>query len=181
MGNMALVVFLRGVNVGGHRSFRPSRLTCELGPYEAESVGSAGTFVVFRPGPRAQFLAVLRRKLAFESVVALCDARDLIRLELEQPFRDHPSCPDTVQFVSILSRPGRRVTSLPIRLPENGEWFVRILGSANRLVYGLYRRHMKSIGYLGHIDRLFGAPAAARSWSTILSVLQILKSRQPHL
>ncbi|MGA2119470.1 MAG: hypothetical protein ABSH56_32560 [Bryobacteraceae bacterium] len=38
---------------------------------------------------------------------------------------------------------------------------------------------MKTIGYLGHIDELFGAPAATRSWNTILSVLRILKARQP--
>ncbi len=55
---------------------------------------------------------------------------------------------------------------------------MRIIGSKNRLVYGVYRRHMKTIGYLGQIDRLFGAPATTRSWSTILSVLRILKSRE---
>ena len=42
-----------------------------------------------------------------------------------------------------------------------------------------YRRHMKTIGYLGQIDRLFGAPATTRSWNTILSVLRILKSHEP--
>ncbi len=56
---------------------------------------------------------------------------------------------------------------------------MRIIGSKNRLVYGVYRRHMKTIGYLGQIDRLFGTPATTRSWNTILSVLQILKSHQP--
>jgi hypothetical protein len=38
---------------------------------------------------------------------------------------------------------------------------------------------MKTIGCLGQIDRLFGAPATTRSWNTILSVLRILKSREP--
>ncbi len=56
---------------------------------------------------------------------------------------------------------------------------MRIIGSKNRLVYGVYRRHMKTIGYLGQIDWLFGTPATTRSWNTILSVLQILKSYQP--
>jgi hypothetical protein len=39
----------------------------------------------------------------------------------------------------------------------------------------LYRRHMRTIGYLGEIDGFFGAPATTRSWSTMLSVLRILK------
>jgi hypothetical protein len=43
----------------------------------------------------------------------------------------------------------------------------------------VYRRHMKTIGYLGQIDRLFGAPATTRSWNTILSLLRILKSHEP--
>ena len=52
---------------------------------------------------------------------------------------------------------------------------MRIQGSNGRLVYGVYRRQMKTIGYLGQIDLLFGAPATTRSWGTILSVLRILK------
>jgi hypothetical protein len=43
-------------------------------------------------------------------------------------------------------------------------------------VYGVYRRHMKTIGCLGQIDRLFGAPTTTRGWNTILSVLRILQS-----
>ncbi|HVU48691.1 MAG TPA: hypothetical protein VHD85_21370 [Terracidiphilus sp.] len=64
---------------------------------------------------------------------------------------------------------------MPIAIPEGKEWFVRITGSKSRLVFGVYRRHMKTIGCLGQLDKLFGAPAATRSWSTILSVLRILR------
>ena len=176
---MALIVFFRGINVGGHRAFRPSVLAKELGIYDAVNVGAAGTLVVRKPGLRARFLAELRRKLPFEATIAFCDSRDLIRLEKDNPFGTEPPPADVVQFVSILSEAGHRRVSLPIALPEGGEWLVRIIGSKNRLVYGVYRRRMKTIGYLGQIDRLFGAPATTRSWSTILSVLRILKSYEP--
>jgi hypothetical protein len=95
-----------------------------------------------------------------------------------KPFGTEPPPADVVQFVSILSEAERSV-SLPIALPEAGEWLVRIIGSKNRLVYGVYRRHMKTIGCLGQIDKLFGAPATTRSWNTILSVLRILRSYEP--
>jgi len=121
----------------------------------------------------------LRRKLAFEATIACCNGNDLLRLEMDNPFGTESPRPDVVQFVSILSEPGRRSVSLPITLPESGEWLVRIIGRKNRLVYGVYRRHMKTIGYLGQIDRLFGALATTRSWNTILSVLRILKSHSP--
>ena len=179
MGSMALIVFFRGINVGGHRAFRPSVLAKELGNYDTVNVGAAGTLVVRKPGPQAKFLAELRGKLPFEATIAVCNGSDLIRLEKDNPFGTKPPPADVVQFVSILSKPGRRGVSLPIALPEGGEWLVRIMGSKNRLVYGVYRRHMKTIGCLGQIDRLFGAPATTRSWSTILSVLRILKSHEP--
>src|SRR5215472_10006965 len=99
---MALIVFLRGINVGGHRRFRPSTLARELGSYDVVNVGAAGTFVVRRPGARAKFLAELKRKLRFEAEIALCDGSDLIRLEEEIPFGTEPPRPDVVRFVSIL-------------------------------------------------------------------------------
>ena len=176
---MALVVFFRGINVGGHRAFRPSVLAKELGRYDAVNVGAAGTLVIRKPGLRAKFLAELRRKLPFEGTIVCCDGRDLVRLEMDNPFGAEPSRSDVVQFVSILSEGGRRGVSLPIDLPESGDWLVRIMGSRKRLVSGVYRRQMKTIGCLGQIDRLFGAKATTRSWSTILSVLRILKSRDP--
>ena len=180
MGSMPLIVFLRGINVGGYRTFRPSVLAKELGIYDAVNVGATGTLVIRKPGLRAKFLAELRRKLPFEATIAFCDGSDLFRLEMDNPFGTEPPRADVVQFVSILSEAGRRSrVSLPIALPEAGEWLVRIIGSKNRLVYGVYRRHMKTIGYLGQIDRLFGAPATTRSWNTILSVLRILKSDEP--
>jgi hypothetical protein len=173
---MALIVFLRGINVGGHRAFRPSVLAKELAIYDAVNVGAAGTLVIRKPGVHAKFLAELRRKLPFKATIAFCAGSDLIRLEKGDPFGTEPANADVVQFVSILSEVGRGRVALPIAFPEGEDWLVRILGAKNRLVYGVYRRHMRTIGCLGQIDRLFGAPATTRSWSTILSVLRILKS-----
>ncbi len=175
---MALLVFLRGVNVGGHRTFRPSILARDLSDYDVVNVGAAGTFVVRQPGSRTKFRAELRRKLPFETEVVLCDSRELVRLEKENPFESEPSCPDVVRFVSILSKAGRVGTSIPITLPPTGEWLMRIIAQRNRFVFGVYRRHMKTIGYLGQIDKLFGVPATTRNWNTIIAILQILKSQE---
>src|SRR5438270_257476 len=103
---MALVVFLRGVNVGGHRTFRPSILARSLSAYGVVNVGAAGTFVVRKPGSKAKFRAALLRKLPFEAEVVLCDGRDLIRLEIENPFGAELVRRDIVRFVSILSKAG---------------------------------------------------------------------------
>jgi uncharacterized protein (DUF1697 family) len=150
-------------------------LAKELRDYGVVNVGAAGTFVVQKAGPRAKFCAELLRKLPFETQVMLCDGRDLIRLETENPFG--ASRPDIVRFVSILSKADRGLTSFPIALPPHGEWFVRVIGANGRFVFGEYRRHMKTIGYLGQIDKLFGVSATTRNWNTILAIARILKSQ----
>jgi uncharacterized protein (DUF1697 family) len=174
---MALVVFLRGINVGGHRTFRPSILARELSDYDVVNIGAAGTFVVRKPGSRAKFRAALLRKLPFEAGVVICDGRDLVRLETENPFGRKPSRPEIVRFVSILPKASRVRPSAPITLPPDGEWFVRVIASTNRFVFGEYRRHMKTITYLGQIDRLFGMPATTRNWNTITAIVRVLKDR----
>jgi len=175
---MALVVFIRGINVGGHRTFRPSILARGLSDYDVVNVGAAGTFIVRNPGSRAKFRAELLRQLPFEAGVVLCDGRDLIRLEMESPFETQPSDPDIVRFASILSRPGRVPIDIPFTLPPRGEWFVRVIASKKRYVFGVYRRHMRTIGYLGQIDKMFGVPATTRNWNTILAVVRILKGQE---
>jgi uncharacterized protein (DUF1697 family) len=174
---MALVVFLRGVNVGGHRTFRPSILARELSEYDVVNVGAAGTFVVRKPGSRTKFRAALLQKLPFETEVMLCDGRDLLRLEMENPFEAEHSRPDIVRFVSILSKAGVP-PSIPITLPPSGQWLVRVIASSDRFVFGVYRRHMKTIGYLGQVDKLLGARATTRNWNTINAIVRVLKDKR---
>jgi uncharacterized protein (DUF1697 family) len=175
---MALVVFLRGINVGGHRTFRPSILARDLSHYDVVNVGAAGTFVVRKPGSRSKFRAELLQKLPFEATVVLCDGRHLMRLETEHPFGTERSRPDIVRFVSILPNARRVRPSVPITIPPDGEWFVRIVGATNRFVFGEYRRHMKTIAYLGQIDKLFGVPATTRNWNTIAAIVRVLKDQR---
>ena len=174
---MALIVFLRGVNVGGHRTFRPSILAREMSAYDVVNVGAAGTFVVRKPGSRAKFRNALLRKLPFEAEVVVCDGRDLLRLETENPFTAESSPSDVVRFVSILSKAGGVRASLPVTFPADGAWLLRVIASDGQFVFGMYRRHMKTIGYLGQIDKLYGAPATTRNWNTILAIVRILKAR----
>ena len=171
---MALVAFLRGINVGGHRTFRPSVVARKLSRYDVVNVGAAGTFIVRKPGSRARFRAALMKELTFGAEIALCEGKDLIRLAAQDPFAAVDARNDLVRFVSILSRAGQAPDSLPVSLPPDADWYVKIIGADNRFVFGVYRRHMKTIGYLGKIDTLFGAPATTRNWNTILSIVRIL-------
>lgn len=173
LDQMAIVVFLRGVNVGGHRRFRPSLLAKKLHRYDVVNVGAAGTFVVRAPGARATFEAALRRELPFEAQIAICDARDVIALATDNPFAGSAAA-EAVRFVSILPSTTRARPSMPITLPDEREWLVRVIAAKKCFIFGEYRRHMKTIGCLGKLDEIFGAPATTRSWTTMLSIARLL-------
>jgi uncharacterized protein (DUF1697 family) len=175
---MAVVVFLRGVNVGGHRTFRPSVLAAALRAYDVVNVGAAGTFVVWKPGPRGRFRAALAKELPFEADVALCEGRDLVRFVAEHPFGTKPAAPGVTRFVSVLVKARTLQAAIPFALPREGEWLVRVLGASDRFVFGTYRRHMKTIGYLGQMDKLLGARATTRNWNTIMAVVRILQGEE---
>ena len=59
--SVALVVFLRGVNVGGHKTFQPSVLARELSDFDVVNVGAAGTFVIRKTISQAMVRAELLR------------------------------------------------------------------------------------------------------------------------
>lgn len=178
---MSLVVFLRGVNVGGHRRFRPSELAAELRDFGAVNVGAAGTLIIRRPGPRMKFRAELLRRLPFEAEAAICQGCDLLRLEQENPFGAEELSADTVRFVSILLMANRTMPTMPFGLPPDGEWLVRVIAARKQFVFGMYRRHMKTIGYLGQLDKLIGARVTTRNWNTMLAVVRILKATETEM
>ena len=171
---MALVVLLRGVNVGGHRTFRPSTLAEQLRHLDAVNIGAAGTFVIRRPVTRTQLRAELARRLPFDTEIIICEGREIVRLMSQDHFADQPLRHDIVRFVSVLSKRPRSTPSTPMSLPSSDKWLVKILATDNRFVFGVYRRQMKAIGYLGTFDRLFGVPVTTRNWNTITAIARVL-------
>jgi len=77
---MALVVFMRGVNVGGHKTFRPAALAKELAALDVVNVGAAGTFVVRKAVSQAKLRAELNRRLPFKAELMICPGGDLQNL-----------------------------------------------------------------------------------------------------
>jgi uncharacterized protein (DUF1697 family) len=173
---MALVVFLRGVNVGGHRTFRPSLVANELSNFDVVNVGAAGTFVVRNRISQAKLRAELLRQLPFEAEVVICKGDDVLDLASRNPFAGQPAGPKIVWFVSILAKRGRPLSSTPLSLPSGGKWFLKILATKNRFVFGLYRREMKTLRYLGQLDKIFGVPVTTRNWNTITAIARILRN-----
>jgi uncharacterized protein (DUF1697 family) len=149
-------------------------LAGQLEHLDAVNIGAAGTFVIRRPVSRAQLRAEIARRLPFETEIMICPGRDIVKLMSRDFFADHGVRPGFVRFVSVMSRSPRSAPSLPMSLPPTGTWLVKILAREDRLVVGMYRRHMKVISYLGTLDKIFGVPMTTRNWNTIAAIARAL-------
>jgi uncharacterized protein (DUF1697 family) len=171
---VAHVVLLRGVNVGGQRTFRPSVLAKELDKFDVVNVGAAGTFVVRGPITSSQLRDEFRRRLPFNAEILIAHSRDFVRIANSKPFEDSPMGPDIVRFVTVLAKRPRVLPTLPMSFPPSGKWLLRIVDIQERFLFGMYRRHLKAIGYLGAIDKMFDMPVTTRNWNTINAIVKAL-------
>src|SRR5437016_8215551 len=173
---MPSVVFLRAVNVGGTNRCQPASIAKELAKFGVVNIGAVGTFVVREDVSESALRAALARKLPFKCEIMICPARDIIKLTSKDPFAGQPSGPDITRFASVLAKRLRALPPLPLSLPSDDDWLLKIIAIEGRFVLGLYRRQMKAISYLGKIEKLFGVPVTTRNWNTIEKVAKILRT-----
>src|SRR4051812_25702086 len=88
---MPSVVFLRAVNVGGHKAFQPSAVAKALAHCGASSIGAAGTFVIQERISQVELRAELLRCLPWECEMMIAPARDVKRLAEAGLFPQGPS------------------------------------------------------------------------------------------
>jgi uncharacterized protein (DUF1697 family) len=172
---MRRVVFLRGVNVGKANRCRPALIASQLSKLGVINVGAVGTFVVREDVSESALRAAIAKKLPFKCEIMICPARDIVKLASKDPFSEQPSDPNITRFVNILAKRLPSPPPLPLCLPSDNDWLLKIIAIENRFVFGLYRRQMKTIGYLGKIEKLLGVPATTRNWNTIEKVAKILR------
>lgn len=172
---MRWVVFLRAVNVGGANRCKPAVLSKQLAKFGVINIGAVGTFVVRENVSESTLRTAIAKKLPFKSEIMICPARDIIKLASKDPFVRQPSGPDITRFVNVLAKRIPSPPSLPLSLPSDDDWLLKVIAIEGRFVLGLYRRQMKAITYLGKMEKLLGVPATNRNWNTIKKVAEILR------
>jgi uncharacterized protein (DUF1697 family) len=138
------------------------------------NIGAVGTFVVRKNVSESALRSAIAKKLPFKCEIMICPAREIIKLATKDPFADQPSGPKITRFVNVLAKRLPSPPALPLCLPSDDDWLVKIVAIENRFVLGLYRRQMKAISYLGKVEKLLGVPATNRNWNTIQKVAKIL-------
>lgn len=175
---MATVVFMRGVNVGGHRTFRPAELAKQLSALDVVNVGAAGTLVVRKSITHAVLRAELVRRLPFEAEFMVCRGRDVTNLVSADPLQSEASDKAVRRFVSVLAKRPRTMPDFPIRHPKKGAWQVKVIELRGRFALSSWRRTGKSMVYPNEVvERELGVPCTTRNWQTIRKINDILLDR----
>jgi uncharacterized protein (DUF1697 family) len=172
---MASVVFMRGVNVGGHKKFHPSVLARELADFDVVNVGAAGTFVVRRPISQADLRAEILRRLPFEAELMISPGRNIVELVCGDSFPPRRLEKDVRPFVTVMAKPPRALPRLPFCQPSADRWEVKVVAVNGRFALSLWRKMGRGILYPNEVvEKYFGVAATTRGWNTITTILELL-------
>ncbi len=114
---MTWAVFLRGVNVGGARVFRPSELVKKITGLKALNHGAAGTFIVTGNLNPEALRNRFERVLPFAAEIMICSAKQVRDLVASRPFGEGAMPEGFKWYVTVLPARPRRLPRLPIECP----------------------------------------------------------------
>jgi uncharacterized protein (DUF1697 family) len=176
---MPLVVFMRAVNVGGHKTFQPSTLAKELAHLDAVNVGTAGTFVVRKAPSQRQLRAEIKQRLPFDVEFMILLGADLLDLMENDPFAKETLGEDVKPYVSILEKGPQSSPILPIHQPAGDAWQVRLFAVTGRFALSLHQRQGRTLVYPNEVvEKHLGVSATTRNWNTISTLCDILKGKK---
>lgn len=172
---MALVVLLRGANLGNRR-FSPKAVEAALADLGTVSVGAAGSFVVRRPPARAALLRRLEDALPFEPrSIVVSQAQVRAALDAGARLKDPAG---SKRFATAVDRPPKS-PKLPLAEPS-GKWGVRVVAFEGPFALG-FRRPLAVAGVYPNavVEKAWGVAATTRDWATLEKVGALLGVERP--
>jgi uncharacterized protein (DUF1697 family) len=175
---MPFVVFLRGVNVGGHKTFKPAQFAKAFTKFRVVNLGAAGTFIVRGNISEKSVRAEFARNLPFDTPLMICAAEEVVRLVKSAPFGAKPPAADEMWFVTIFESSLKKPARLPLDFPPTSNWCVRLLRVEGKFALSIFRKRGKRLVYPNEVfEKAFGVPGTTRGWPTILSVRAALDEK----
>jgi uncharacterized protein (DUF1697 family) len=159
-------VFLRGINVGGHKPVVMAQLTKSLealGCTEVKTLLNSGNVVLTSKKSAAGLEKDVVKAVGFELEVLVWTAAELTALVESEPFAD--TAADLKQYVCFAKRP---VTlKLPVRWAKFG--LEAFAGQRRALFLRSFPVKNPRPGYPTELEREVG-PTTTRTWNTVLKV-----------
>jgi uncharacterized protein (DUF1697 family) len=172
---MRWVVFLRAVNVGGTNRCQPALIAKQLARFDIVNIGAVGTFVVGENVSESALRAAIARKLPFKCEIMICQAKQILDLSKENPFKGETGN-DIDAHVTILATRPAKLPKLPIYAPSVDKWEIKILRVVGIAVLSLRRKVKDGRLYPNQVvEKQLGIAATTRTWNTIEKVAKILR------
>lgn len=173
---MAIVVFLRAVNVGGHQAFKPSKLAAQLTEFDVVNIGAAGTFVARSAPSESELRRAFLKRLPFEPEMMICSGENVLELVGSDASLKAPGDAGAKRFVTVLGGKLAKPPSLPKSFPEPGPWEIQVLSVAGPFVVVARRPGKKDLYPNAVIEKWLGVPATTRNWNTMEAIAKILRA-----
>lgn len=165
---MAHVVFLRAANVGGRNAFSTTALAKALAPLDVRNLGAAGTFVVRRNASAATVKKAFVEALPVDADVIVAPAGDVLALAESPLAKGGPK--EAKPFLTALASKPTKASKLPLDLPADGEWQLRLAGMEGPFVVSLRRAEPGKFYPNEIVEKALGVRATTRAWSILAGI-----------
>src|SRR5439155_26362776 len=124
---------------------------------------AVGTFVIREDVRESMLRRAIARKLPYNCEIMICPAKQIVDLMRRDPFSRTPSGSNITRFVNILHKPLRKrialdllrtsniehqrsqLPSLPVSMPSDNDWLLKIIAIRGRFVRVLDRQQMNAL------------------------------------
>ncbi len=170
----AIVAFLRGINVGGHKKVSMAALKSAfeaLGFTNVRTVLASGN-VIFEapkkdPDPGRTIALGLEKALGFPVTVIIRTVRELRAIVRSDPFKDAPSGTNVQHYVIFLKGEGNVPSRVRLPAPPNGVRIVRIDPGEIFSIVDLSRGG-RTPELMRYLDQNLGPAGTTRNWRTVV-------------
>jgi uncharacterized protein (DUF1697 family) len=172
----AIVAFLRGVNVGGHKKIAMAVLKSafeSMGFRNMRTVLASGNVVFEAPekDPKRDLTVgrELERAFGFPVKVVLRTVRELRAMVASDPFKSVPSGPNVRLSVTFLAQRTPNRSRLRLPAPAKGVRIVRVRPGEIFSAVTL-SPDVGTPDLMAHLDKALGDEVTTRNWNTILRI-----------
>jgi uncharacterized protein (DUF1697 family) len=176
---MNYVAFLRGINVGGHKTVPMEKLKKAFESLRFKNVQTllaSGNIVFEAPltstaGLEKKIEKMLMSVFGHEISVLVRTIEELNRLNESQPFKEIDVTPQTRLYVTFLLEKVKSSLIIPYVSPDKN---FRILHASAREVCSalLLSPTSRTVDLMGIIEKEFGHNVTTRNWNTITRILK---------
>ncbi len=176
------VAFLRGINVGGHKTIKMDELKKAfeaLGFASVKTLLASGNVLFAATAASESTLAKkIEKKLAtafgHEIGVLIRKIEGLQRLADADPFAGIKVTPQTRLYVTFLAEKNKSGLKIPYESPDKSFKIIRVTGSEVCSVLTL-TPNSRTVDLMSVLEKEFGRKVTTRNWNTIEKILKASK------